>query len=99
MRRHPTNKMGRILAITKLTLKAAFRYRLIWMLGGLLLIAVGVLPIFLKDVGRPQDLAQLLLTYTLSATLWKSTSFFLRNPKSRGFRHADEVQAVCARDK
>ena len=45
MRRHPTNKMGRILAITKLTLKAAFRYRLIWMLGGLLLIAVGVLPI------------------------------------------------------
>lgn len=61
--------MGRILAIAKLTLKAAFRFRLVWVLAGLLFVAVGVLPVFLKDVGRAQDLAQLLLTYTLSATL------------------------------
>lgn len=61
--------MGRITAIAKLTLKAAFRFRLVWILAALLFVAVGVLPVFLKDVGRAQDLAQLLLTYTLSATL------------------------------
>ncbi|MGZ5567749.1 MAG: ABC transporter permease, partial [Limisphaerales bacterium] len=70
--------MNRILTISALTWKAAFRYRLFWLLSGLLVAAVVGLPLLIKDDGTAQGLTQILLTYTLSAitailgfaTLW-----------------------------
>ncbi len=70
--------MKRILAIAKLTWKAAFRYRLIQVLTVLLLGAVVLLPLIIKHDGTAEGFTQILLTYTLSAitallgfaTLW-----------------------------
>lgn len=70
--------MNRVLTISALTWKAAFRYRLFWLLSGLLVAAVVGLPLLIKDDGTAQGLTQILLTYTLSAitailgfaTLW-----------------------------
>ena len=70
--------MQRILAITKLTWKAAFRFRLFWVLSGVLLISVVLLPLLLKDDGTARGFTQILLTYTLTvitallgfSTLW-----------------------------
>jgi hypothetical protein len=70
--------VNRVLTIAALTWKAAFRYRLFWLLAGLLVAAVVGLPLLLKDDGSAQGLTQILLTYTLSAitavlgfaTLW-----------------------------
>ena len=72
--------MNKIMAIAGLTWKSAFRYRLFWILAVLLLAAVVGLPLVLKDDGTAKGLAQILLTYTLSAvatllgvaTLWLS---------------------------
>lgn len=72
--------MNRILAIAKLTWKAAFRYRLFWVMAVLLVAAVVGLPIVLRDDGTAKGLTQILLAYTLSAvasllgiaTLWLS---------------------------
>jgi hypothetical protein len=57
--------MQRILAISKLTWKAAFRFRLFWVLAGLLLICVVALPVLIKDDGTARGFTQILLTYTL----------------------------------
>src|SRR5438132_355650 len=70
--------MSRILAIAGLTWKAAFRYRLFWVMAVLLVAAVVGLPLIIQDDGTAQGLTQILLTYTLSAitgllgffTLW-----------------------------
>src|SRR5881409_2525830 len=70
--------MQRILAIAALTLKAAFRYRLVLVLAGLLLASVVVLPLIIKHDGTARGFTQILMTYTLSAitallgfaTLW-----------------------------
>jgi hypothetical protein len=70
----------RILAIAGLTWKSAFRYRLFWILAALVAAAVVGLPLLLKDDGTAKGLAQILLTYTLTAvatllamaTLWLS---------------------------
>ena len=70
--------MQRILAITALTWKAAFRFRLFWVLMGLLLGVVAVLPALIKDDGTARGFIQIMLTYTLSmitallgfSTLW-----------------------------
>ena len=70
--------MQRILAIAFLTLKAAIRYRLVLVLGFLLLLGVVALPMFIKDDGTARGFTQILLTYTLTliatslgiATLW-----------------------------
>ena len=72
--------MTPILSIIKLTWKAAFRYRLFLAAAGLLLSAVVLLPILIKDDGTAHGFTQILLTYTLSiitvllgfATLWLS---------------------------
>ena len=79
--------MNRILAITALTWKAAFRYRLIWVLTGLLLVTVVGLPLIIKDDGTARGLTQILLTYTLSfvttilsfATLWLACATLARD--------------------
>jgi hypothetical protein len=70
--------MQRCLAIAFLTWKAAFRFRLFWVLAVLLLTSVVLLPLLIKDDGTARGFTQILLTYTLSvitallgiATLW-----------------------------
>ena len=60
--------MNKIATIAGLTWKAAFRYRLFWILCALLAGAVVGLPLIIKDDGTAQGMVQILLTYTLSAT-------------------------------
>src|SRR6266516_7210310 len=70
-----------------LTWKAAFRFRLFWVLTGLLLGSVVVLPLLLKDDGTARGFTQILLTYTLSAitgllglaTLWLACGTLARD--------------------
>jgi ABC-type transport system involved in multi-copper enzyme maturation permease subunit len=60
--------MNKIATIAGLTWKAAFRYRLFWILCVLLASAVIGLPLIIKDDGTAQGMVQILLTYTLTAT-------------------------------
>ncbi|MDX1953859.1 MAG: ABC transporter permease [Verrucomicrobiota bacterium] len=70
--------MQRLFAIAFLTLRAAVRFRLVLMLSGVLLAAVIILPLIIKDDGTARGFTQILLTYTLSvitavlgfSTLW-----------------------------
>src|SRR5512144_2104939 len=65
--------MQRLLAITWLTWKAAFRFRLFIVIAVLLLASVVGLPILIKDDGTARGFTQIILTYTLStitALLW-----------------------------
>jgi hypothetical protein len=79
--------MQRLLAITWLTWKAAFRFRLFLVIAVLLLAAVVGLPILIKDDGTARGFAQILLTYTLSvitallglSTLWLSCGTLARD--------------------
>jgi len=79
--------MQRLLAIAGLTWKAAFRYRLFWVLSVLLVGAVVGLPLLIKDDGTARGLTQILLTYTLSAitgllgfsTLWLACGTLARD--------------------
>src|ERR1051325_968271 len=79
--------MQRLLAIAKLTLKAAFRYRLVQILIVLLLGAVIGLPAIVKHDGTAQGFTQILLTYTLGAittllgfsTLWLACGTLARD--------------------
>lgn len=77
----------RIWAVTALTWKAAFRFRLFWVLTALLLGSVVVLPLLLKDDGTARGFIQIMLTYTLSvitallgfSTLWLSCGTLARD--------------------
>ncbi len=77
----------RLLAIALLTWKAAFRFRLFWVLTVLLLAAVVGLPILIKDDGTARGFTQILLTYTLSVitallglcTLWLACGTLARD--------------------
>ncbi len=79
--------MQRLLAIATLTWKAAFRFRLFWVLCALLLGSVVVLPLMLKDDQTARGFTQLLLTYNLSvittllgfATLWLACGTLARD--------------------
>jgi len=79
--------MRRVLAIAWLTWKAALRFRLFWVLAGLLVAAVVVLPLVLKDDGTARGFTQILLTYTVGsitallglATLWLSCGTLARD--------------------
>lgn len=79
--------MHRILAIARLTLKAAVRFRLIQVLAVLLLVAVVGLPAIIKHDGTAQGFTQILLTYTLGsitvllgfATLWLACGTLARD--------------------
>jgi ABC-type transport system involved in multi-copper enzyme maturation permease subunit len=79
--------MQRLFAIAKLTLKAAFRYRLVQILMVLLLGAVIGLPLVIKHDGTAQGFTQILLTYTLGAittllgfaTLWLACGTLARD--------------------
>jgi hypothetical protein len=77
----------RILAMAWLTCKAAIRFRLVWVLGALLVAAVVLLPLLVKDDGTARGFTQILLTYTLSsitgllglATLWLACGTLARD--------------------
>ena len=56
----------RLLAIALLTVRAAFRYRLIVVMAVLLIGGVVVLPIMIKDDGTARGFTQIVLTYTLA---------------------------------
>lgn len=79
--------MQRLLAITSLTWKAAFRFRLFWVVTTLLLVAVVGLPLMVKDDGTARGFTQLLITYTLGAitallgmcTLWLACGTLARD--------------------
>ena len=79
--------MQRLLAITWLTWKAAFRFRLFLVIAVLLLAAVIGLPLLLQDDGTARGFTQILITYTLSAitallgfsTLWLSCGTLARD--------------------
>ena len=79
--------MQRLFAIIRLTWKAAFRFRLFWVIAVLLLAAVVGLPLLIKDDGTARGFTQILLTYTLSAvtallgfsTLWLACGTLARD--------------------
>ncbi len=79
--------MQRLLAITGLTWKAAFRFRLFWVLAALLLCSVILLPLMIKDDGSARGFIQIMLTYTLSvitgllgfSTLWLACGTLARD--------------------
>lgn len=78
--------MRRILAISILTLRAAFRFRVVLVMALLLLGGVVVLPLIVKDDGTARGFTQIILTYTLAltttllgfATLWLSCGILAR---------------------
>lgn len=79
--------MSRIVAIAQLTWKAAFRFRLFWVLTTLLLGSVVVLPLLIKHDGTARGFTQILLTYSLMtitallgfATLWLACGTLARD--------------------
>ncbi len=79
--------MQRLTAMVWLTLKAAFRSRLIWVLTALLIGGVVLLPLIVKDDGTARGFTQILLTYTLAlttgllgfATLWLACGTLARD--------------------
>src|SRR5882672_9007779 len=76
-----------LIAVTALTWKAAFRFRLFIVVAVLLLGAVVALPILIKDDGTAQGFTQILITYTLTAiasllglsTLWLACGTLARD--------------------
>ncbi|MDB6052899.1 MAG: hypothetical protein JWN25_422, partial [Verrucomicrobiales bacterium] len=78
---------GRVGSVAALTIKAAFRFKLFWVLALLLLTSVIALPLLLRDDGTARGFTQILLTYTLSiigfllgfATLWLSCGTMARD--------------------
>ncbi len=84
---HTGRSMKPLWAIATLTWKAAFRFRLFWVVTALLLASVVVLPLILKDDGTARGFTQILLTYTLSAitgllglcTLWLACGTLARD--------------------
>jgi ABC-type transport system involved in multi-copper enzyme maturation permease subunit len=79
--------MQRLLAITWLTWKAAFRFKLFLVVAVLLLVSVVGLPLLIKDDGTARGFTQILLTYTLStvsgllglSTLWLACGTLARD--------------------
>ncbi len=79
--------MRRISAIVWLTWKAALRFRLFWVLAGLLAGTVVFLPMVIKDDGTARGFIQILLAYNLTiitallgfATLWLACGSLARD--------------------
>lgn len=79
--------MQRLTAIAWLTIKAAFRFRLVLLLSAILIGSVVGLPLIIKDDGTARGFTQILLTYTLSlitallgfATLWLACGTLARD--------------------
>ena len=79
--------MQRVFAIAGLTLRAAFRFRLVLVLAVTLIGGVILLPLIIKDDGTARGFTQILLTYTLTlvtallgfATLWLACGTLARD--------------------
>lgn len=79
--------MQALLAIARLTFKAAFRFRLVPVLGVLLIGGVLLLPAVIKDDGSAEGMTQIVLTYTLGlsvlvlgvTTLWLACGTLARD--------------------
>lgn len=79
--------MQALLAIARLTFKAAFRFRLVPVLGVLLIGGVLLFPAVIKDDGSAEGMTQIVLTYTLGlsvlvlglATLWLACGTLARD--------------------
>lgn len=79
--------MQQLVAITLLTVKAAFRFRLVTAVSIILVITVIVLPLVIKDDGTARGFIQIILTYTLSVitfllgfvTLWLACGTLARD--------------------
>ncbi len=79
--------MQSLLAIARLTFKAAFRFRLVPLLAAVLIGGVLLLPAVIKDDGTARGLTQIVLTYTLGlitvvlgmTTLWLSCGTLARD--------------------
>ncbi|MBI2946499.1 MAG: DUF2628 domain-containing protein [Verrucomicrobia bacterium] len=77
----------RLVAVAWLTLKAAVRLRLVLVLATVLIGAVVILPLVIKDDGTARGFTQILLTYTLAtitallgfATLWMACGTLARD--------------------
>ncbi|HTH46920.1 MAG TPA: ABC transporter permease subunit [Candidatus Limnocylindria bacterium] len=91
--------MQPLLAIARLTLKAAFRFKLVLVLLALLLGAVIALPSIIKHDGSALGFTQILITYTLSAitillgfaTLWLACGSLAREVEDFS------MQLVCTK--
>src|SRR5512139_4022472 len=91
--------MQRLFAITWLTWKAAFRFRVFWVLAPLLLLAVVGLPLLVEDDGTARGFTQILLTYTLgaiSALLGLSTLWVACGTLARDIEEC-QIQVVAAK--
>ncbi len=86
-------------AVMLLTLKAAFRFRLVVVLLVLLLAVVILLPVVIKHDGSAQGFTQILITYTLTsitsllgfATLWLACGTLARDVEDA------TMQVVCTK--
>lgn len=86
-------------AVAQLTLKAAFRFRLVVVLLLLLITVVIVLPMIIKHDGSAQGFTQILITYTLSSitallgltTLWLACGTLARDVEDAS------MQLVCTK--
>src|SRR5437899_6280068 len=94
--------MQRVFAIARLTWKAAFRFRLFWVMSGLLLLCVVGLPLLIKDDGTARGFTQILLTYTLSvittllgfSTLWLACGTLARDIEEAQMQMRSEERRV-----
>lgn len=79
--------MSQVISIALLTWRAAFRFRLFVVVAVLLVVAVVVLPLILRDDGTAQGFTQIVMTYTLSvitgllgfSTLWLACGTLARD--------------------
>ena len=77
----------RIRAVVKVAWKAAFRFRVFWVMAVLLVVSVGVIPLIVKGDGTAEGLTQVLVTYTLTmitavlatGVLWLSVGTLARD--------------------
>ena len=82
-----TRPFSRLFAVAGLTWKAAFRFRLFWVLAVLLLGSVIGLPFLIQDDGTARGFIQIMLTYTLSvitallgfSTIWLACGTLARD--------------------
>ena len=94
----PRNLRG-LAAVAQLTLKAAFRFRLVVVLLLLLIAVVIVLPMVIKHDGSAQGFTQILITYTLTSitallglvTLWLACGTLARDVEDAS------MQLVCTK--
>src|SRR5687768_18608011 len=95
--------MRRILAISFLTIRAAFRFRVVLVMTLLLIGGVVILPLIIKDDGTARGFTQIILTYTLAltttllgfSTLWLSCGILAREIEEAQMQMVEIGRASC----